>query len=601
MQHSEMRLYPVLGNLSTALKGERMNITKLIACGALAAASAFAAKPIKVLNQASFACPTPLTTLNADTAYTIQGRIFVGQNAGCPQELVIPAGTVLKGALGELSAASTLVITKWGKIRAMGTAAKPILFTSILDNEDDATDLGPFNRYMWGGVILLGNAKISEDSAYIEGINLDPRGSYGGLNDADSSGEMHYVSIRHGGKIIGNDNEINGLTMGGVGNKTVIDHIEVFANGDDGFEWFGGTVNAKYLVSAYGNDDLFDFDFGYRGKLQYAYGAFTPANPDINGDQGIEGDGFAYPLNSGNLGLTDTTRYSKPKWSNLTLIGAGYPQTTNTANDAVFRFRDGTAGDFKNMVAQDWRLNLGRMDVQGGIPCNSQCRMDQDELNIEGGVFWNLGNWFGSFSDVMVAGIGADSVAAKNTYANPLLNSMPNGANWTANSTDPRPSPTSPAVTTTHYQMNDAFFDTVTYAGAFSPTATSWMDGWTAISQMGIAKKYLITQPAGGSDLKPARLYKPAAWDFVLTQTGLNGPINVAASQAFLDGANVSATFQAGIFPFPTVLANGDRVYKANGQTGAVFGAAGKHSLRIKLVLLSGQVIDETSYWITAP
>ncbi len=583
-----------------------MKTSKLLACGILAAAAAgaFAAKPIKIINQASFPCPTPSTTLSRDTVYIMSGRIFVGQNAGCPQEITIQSGAVVKGALGELGNASSLIITKWGKIHAMGTATQPILFTTVLDNEDDANDLGAFDRYMWGGVILLGNARISEDSAYIEGINFDPRGSYGGLNDVDSSGEMHYVSIRHGGKIIGNDNEINGLTFGGVGSKTVIDHIEVFANGDDGFEWFGGTVNCKYLVSVYGNDDLFDFDFGYKGKLQYGYGAFSPMNPDINGgDQGIEGDGFAYPLNSGNQGLTDTTRYSKPKWSNLTLIGAGNPQNTNTANDLVFRLRDGTAGDFKNMVAQDWRLNLGRIENQGGIPCNAPCRLANDELNVEGSVFWNLGNWFGSFADVMVAGIGADSIAAKNVYANPLLNSMPNGANWTTNSIDPRPSPTGPAVTTTHYQMPvDGFFEPVTYAGAFSPTEKSWMEGWTAISQMGIAKKYLLTQPEGGTELKPARLYTPAAWDFVLTQTGLNGAINVAQSGAWLDGNDVSGTFQSAIFPFPTVLGNGDRVYKANGQTGAVFGAPGKHNLRVKLVIAAtNQVIDETSYWVTNP
>ncbi len=594
----------MLGNTSSALLGELMKTAKLIACGALAAATGvFAApKPIKVFNNASFPC-SATSTLSRDTVYHMSGRVFIGQNAGCPQELVIQDGTVIKGLLGELGNASVLVITRWGKIKAMGTATKPILFTTVLDNEEDANDLGPFDRYMWGGVILLGNAPISEDSAYIEGINSEPRGQYGGSNVADSSGEMHYVSIRHGGKIIGNDNEINGLTFGGVGNKTVIDHIEAFANGDDGFEWFGGTVNCKYLISAYGNDDLFDYDFGYKGKLQYGYGAFSPMNPDITGDQGIEGDGFAYPLNSGNLGLTDTTKFSRPKWSNLTLIGAGNPQTTNTANDLAMRLRDGTAGDFKNMVMQDWRLNLARIEVQGGIPCDANCRVVNDQLNIEGNVFWNFGNYFTSIQDMVVGqSYSADSIAAKNVYANPGLLSMPNGGNWKTNVVDPRPSPTGPAVTTTHYQMGDPFFDVVTYAGAFSPTDKSWMDGWSAISQMGIAKHYLTFQPEGGTEMKPAILYTPAVWDFVMTQTGLNGAINVAASQAFLDGADVSTVFQSGIFPFPTVLGNGDRVYKAAGQTGAVFGAPGKHSLRVKLVINgTNQVIDETTWWVTQP
>ncbi|MEO6038730.1 MAG: hypothetical protein ABI036_10955, partial [Fibrobacteria bacterium] len=157
------------------------------------------------------------------------------------------------------------------------------------------------------------------------------------------------------------------------------------------------------------------------------------------------------------------------------------------------------------------------------------------------------------------------------------------------------------AVTGPHASMGDPFFDAVTYAGAFSPTAAAWTDGWTAISQMGISKKYLTFQPAGGSKSVPAKLYKPAAWDFVLTQSGLNGALNVAASQAFLDGADVSSTFQTGVYPFPTILPNGDRVYKVANQTGFVFGASGKHSLRCKLVLTTGQVLDETTYWETVP
>ncbi|HKP95023.1 MAG TPA: hypothetical protein VJ385_04625 [Fibrobacteria bacterium] len=585
-----------------------MKSAKLIACAALAAAaSAFAAKPIKVISNASLPC-SATSTFSRDTVYHLSGRVFVGQSAACPQELVIQSGTVVKGLLGEQGNVSVLVITRWGKIKALGTAADPILFTTVLDNEDDPTDLGPFDRYMWGGIILLGNATISEDSAYIEGINNEPRGAYGGHNDLDSSGEMHYVSIRHGGKIIGNDNEINGLTFGGVGSKTVIDHIEVFANGDDGFEWFGGTVNAKYLVSAYGNDDGFDFDFGFRGKLQYGLMMYSNANPDANGNQAIEGDGFAFPLNSGGAGagLTDTTKYSSPKFSNLTLIGNGstVPSGFTFVNDLAFRLRDGTGGDFKNMILANFPQNLGRFELQGSLACDAVCKVNNGLLNFEANYVWNFGNWIGgSLSDMMIGGNGAAEVDGNdNQYVNPLLNSMPNGSNWRLNTVDPRPAPTSPAVTGAHHQMGDAFFDNVTYAGAFSPTAAAWTDGWTAVSQMGIAKKYIVFQPAGGSKSVPAKLWKPGVWDFVMTQTGLNGAINVNASEAYLDGADVSSTFRSGIFPFPTVLANGDRVYKAAGQTGAVFGASGKHSLRVKLVIAAtGQIIDETTYWETFP
>ena len=568
-----------------------MKTANLIVCGALAAAAgAFAAKPTKLLNSLTpFPCSSTMT-LSRDTVWHMQGKVFVGQNAGCPQELVIQSGTVVKGMPGDTTNASVLVISKWGKIQAVGTAAQPIVFTTVYDNEEDPSDLGAFDRGLWGGVILLGNATISEGTAFIEGIPAEPRAEFGGSNDVDSSGRMSYVSIRHGGKLLGNANEINGLTFGGVGSKTVIDHIECFATNDDGFEWFGGTVNAKYLISAYGNDDLFDFDFGYKGKLQYGFGIYHNGNTDPSGNQGIEGDGFAFPLAGG----TDTTKYSKPKWSNLTLIGNGNPQTISTANDLAFRLRDGTAGDFKNMIVQDFRLNAGRIELQGALACDAVCKLNRDELNVEGSWFWNFGNWFGSFSDILVAGIGADSLSAKNSFANPLLNSV----GQTLNSVDPRPAPTSPAVTGTHYQMGDPFFDNVTYAGAFSPSE-NWMNGWTAISQMGIGKKYLRLEPAAGSTAtQPIKLFRPANWDFTILQN-MPVAVNINASTASLDGADVSSTFRAGVWPSVTVLPNGDRAYMVRGLGGSTLGAAGKHTLHLRMVLSNGVVLEDDFYWET--
>lgn len=564
-----------------------MKTAKYLACGLLAAgSSALAQKPIKVLNQAALNA-TGITQLDRDTVYHLSGRVFVGQSAVQPQELRIESGTVVKGLAGDDANASVLIITKWGKIQALGTAAQPIVFTTVNDNENDPTDLGPYDRGMWGGVILLGNAPISEGTSFIEGISAEPRAEYGGSVADDSSGVIQYVSIRHGGKIIGAANEINGLTMGGVGSKTVIDHVEVFANNDDGFEWFGGTVNAKYLVSAYGNDDAFDFDFGYRGKLQYGFAIYHAANNDPSGNQAIEGDGYSVPI----AGTTDTTKFSKPRWSNMTLIGNGNPQTLSTATDLAFRLRDGTAGDFKNFIIKDWRLNAGRFELQGSLACDAVCQINRDSLNFEGSVFHNIGNYTGNLISVLVGGWGADSVNAKNVYGDPALL----GVGVQRNSVDPRPAPGGLAFTTPHYQMGDPFFDNVTYAGAFG--SENWMTGWTATWQMGIAKKLLTVQPGAGTETVPARLYRPANWDFVLTQS-LNVPINIPASTASLDGFDQSAVFRTSVWPFPTIVGS-ERVYRVNGQSGFVFGGLGKHNLKLRIVLTDGRVLEDTFYWET--
>jgi len=173
-----------------------MKVLNYIAAGALAAGvGAFAAKPIKVITNASIVAGN--NTWSADTVYHLSGRVFVetGEN------LTIQPGTVIKGLLGDTTNASVLIVTRGGTINAQGTKDKPIIFTTVLDNENDPTDLGPYDRALWGGVILLGNAPISEGTAFIEGIPSDPRSQYGGSNAADSSGIMTYVSIRHWGKV----------------------------------------------------------------------------------------------------------------------------------------------------------------------------------------------------------------------------------------------------------------------------------------------------------------------------------------------------------------------------------------------------------------
>lgn len=198
----------------------------------------------------------------ADTAYEMAGKVVVEEGA----TLFIEAGTTIKARDGQGSTSTALIVAQGGKIEAVGTADAPIIFTSIYDEGQlDEADQG-----LWGGVVVLGSAPISADAtpSIIEGIpaNLG-YGAYGGNDSTDNSGILKYVSIRHAGTLLGDGNELNGLTLGGVGNGTFIDQIEVVGNLDDGIEFFGGTVNASNLLVWAQGDDAFDLDQAYAGTI----------------------------------------------------------------------------------------------------------------------------------------------------------------------------------------------------------------------------------------------------------------------------------------------------------------------------------------------
>ena len=220
------------------------------------------------------------TTWYSDTVYQLGGRIAVENGA----TLTIQAGTVIKGEAGTGANATALLIARGGKLIAEGTVSKPIIFTSIADEITpelieqgvfSSPNLDPTVNGLWGGVIILGEGKISASnttgdvsSVQIEGIpTSDQNGLYGGTNDLDNSGVIRYVSIRHGGANIGSGNEINGLTLGGVGSGTIIENVEVVANQDDAIECFGGKVNLTNVVSWNAGDDGFDTDQSWGGTL----------------------------------------------------------------------------------------------------------------------------------------------------------------------------------------------------------------------------------------------------------------------------------------------------------------------------------------------
>jgi hypothetical protein len=238
-------------------------------------------------------------TISADETWTsintylLDGKVVVADGV----TLTIEAGTIIKGKEGQESQASALVVARGGKLMAEGTASSPIIFTSVLDNiatgELVGTNLEKTDNQLWGGVVICGKAPVSAENGdtegNIEGINpSDNFGKYGGSDATDNSGTIAYVSIRHGGISIGEGNELNGLTLGGVGSGTSISNIEIYATLDDGIECFGGTVNISNALVFYQGDDGIDLDQNYAGTIS----SFAVIQGDgVGTDEGLEIDG----------------------------------------------------------------------------------------------------------------------------------------------------------------------------------------------------------------------------------------------------------------------------------------------------------------------
>jgi len=230
---------------------------------------------------------TTNTTWETGKVYILEGRITVLSGV----TLTIQPGVIIKGREGSEANATALLIARGGKLMSEGTADSPIIFTSVADKilpgEVASPNLEPNISGLWGGLLILGKAPISAEAEamQIEGIPAsDLNGLYGGTQANDNSGVLKYISIRHGGANIGEGNEINGLTLGGVGSGTVIENIEIVSNDDDGIEWFGGTVNVKNVIVWNTGDDAIDTDQSWGGTLDN----FIIINP---GDECLELDG----------------------------------------------------------------------------------------------------------------------------------------------------------------------------------------------------------------------------------------------------------------------------------------------------------------------
>jgi len=248
---------------------------------------------------------TQNTTWETGKVYVLGARVAVVNGV----TLTIQPGVIVKGEAGTGANATALLIAQGGKIMAEGTATQPIIFTSIADEIEPgmvaSPNLDPDLNGLWGGLIVCGKAPISADapSMQIEGIPpSDQNGLYGGTEPQDNSGVIRYVSIRHGGANIGEGNEINGLTLGGVGSETVIEYVEIVANQDDGIEWFGGTVDVYNAIVWNAGDDAIDTDQSWAGTVDN----FIVINP---GDECFELDGPEGTMEAGHF-ITNGSVYA---------------------------------------------------------------------------------------------------------------------------------------------------------------------------------------------------------------------------------------------------------------------------------------------------
>lgn len=283
------------------------------------------------------------TTWTNNNVYILSGFVYVTSGT----TLTINAGTVI---VGDKNTKGTLIVERGAKIMAVGTKDAPIVFTS---NEEQ----GDRNAGDWGGLIICGKAStnFTTGEAQVEG---GPRSKYGGTDDHDNSGQLSYVRIEFGGIPIQPGSETNSLTLCGVGDATTIDHIQTTYGGDDGFEWFGGTVNAKYLVSFGMLDDDFDTDAQYRGMNQFCMVVREQGIADASGSKAFESDSYLTGSYPGTGGPSDTTHTTRAVFSNCTIIG---PVGSNPALPAfssnyisAVHLRRGSALSILNSVFAGW-------------------------------------------------------------------------------------------------------------------------------------------------------------------------------------------------------------------------------------------------------
>lgn len=395
---------------------------------------------------------TTNTTLTSNNTYTLNGFVYVKAGAA----LTIEPGTYI---YGDKDSKGSLIVEQDAKIIADGTRERPIVFTS-----NQPAGLRSYGD--WGGLIICGRAPINVPggTAIIEG---GVGSTYGGSNPDDNSGILRYVRIEFPGIAFQPNNEINGLTLGGVGRGTVIDYVQVSYAGDDGFEFFGGTVNAKHLISLRTLDDDFDTDFGYSGKVQFAVCLRDPQAADISASHGFESDNDA-------TGTSNTPKTSA-LFSNVTLVGpsATLADVVNANYRRAAHLRRNTEFSFYNSVVLGWPGNGIFIDANATADNASNGLLQIRNVILAGRdtVTTNASSGFAPLAwfDTPAFGNTRLATAAEVQLGNPFNLTNP----------DFMPRPGSPALAGSDFsnaRLTDAFFTATTFRGAFGDTR--WDANW---------------------------------------------------------------------------------------------------------------------------
>lgn len=421
--------------------------------------------------------------------YILKGWVYIANGA----ELTIEPGTVI---VGDKETKAAIIAERGGKLIAQGTATQPIVFTS----EQPKGQRRPGD---WGGVILCGKAPHNAKEAQIEG---GPRTKHGGNDPHDNSGVLSYVRVEFAGYPFQPDKEINGVTLGSVGDGTKIDHVQVSYSNDDSFEWFGGTVNCKNLIAFHGWDDDFDTDNGFSGNVQYGLVVRDPKIADGSLSNGFESDN--------NADGTTATPYTSATFSNITFVGpkqlaSDFQNTTDYINggglypnnnsslglfQAAMQIRRGSRLNCVNSVAFGYPVGL-LLDGEKG---DTQDQAKKGNIKLQHVWYANMdavgcdANKF--FKDQLVTGYENKKPVADETQQsfshtwflaqtgnkyedninNWLLGNLEGGLNapvW--------PAAGSPLLNAASFDgVTSTWFDKVGFIGCFDGT-NNWTKGWT--------------------------------------------------------------------------------------------------------------------------
>lgn len=396
-------------------------------------------------------------TLKAiDTNY-IDGIVYVTNGA----TLTIEAGATIKFKKGK----TALVITRGAKIVAVGTESKPIVFTSA-----EATPA----RGDWGGIVILGKATTNATfngkagEGQIEGgINTaEGLGLYGGTDDSDNSGTLSYVRIEYPGYAFEPNNEINGLTFGAVGKGTVIDHVQVSYANDDAFEWFGGTVNCKYLIAYKALDDDFDTDNGFSGNVQFGLVVRDPQVADVSKSNGFESDNDA--------SSTSTAPFTSAVFSNISILGPSLPSVTsiNTLYASAAHIRRNSKQSIFNSILIGYPTGIL---IDGST---TKVNAESSSIAFENNYIVNCtnavkGTGTGGYTDAEA--LAWVSNANRN---NTISATFPTSLSGLNSSTSFAPSTSITGAKFTNAKLSSGF-DKVEYIGAIKDATDTWYKNWT--------------------------------------------------------------------------------------------------------------------------